>query len=203
MDQSIRIIAPETDGIAVCDLHFALIEALYVEAMVLADEARAYFETAHSASQKTTGQKTTGPKNPGPKNLGPNFLDQKMMDLKPATDMSSAEIPPLVRVGFACESLKTTTRMMQIIAWLLFQRAIHAGEVGCDSVTAKSAQLGEAIPSDPDICRNLPDAARVIIATSEQLYDRVHRLHQNRLRPRVAPPASPVRAMLSQLEHAF
>ncbi len=173
MDQSVRIIDPESEDVAVRDLHFSLIEALYVEAMVLADEARAYFETAHSATQKIPSSSET------------------------------TEIPPLLRVGFACESLKTTTRLMQIISWLLYQRAIHAGEVGRDIAGAKASQLGEAIPSDPEICRHLPDSARLIITTSEQLYDRVLRLHQNRQRPRTAPPASPVRAMLSQLEHAF
>ena len=68
-----------------------LIDGLYVEAMVLADEARSYFDT-----------------------LGRD--DRLALD-------------PLDRVGFSCESLKVTTRLMHVIAWLLTQRAVAAGEL--------------------------------------------------------------------------
>ena len=58
-----------------------LIDGLYVEAMVLADEARSYFDTGGRD-------------------------DRLALD-------------PLDRVGFSCESLKVTTRLMHVIAWLL------------------------------------------------------------------------------------
>ncbi len=38
-------------------------------------------------------------------------------------------LDPFARVGFACESLKVTTRIMHIVAWLLTQRAIESGEI--------------------------------------------------------------------------
>ena len=38
-------------------------------------------------------------------------------------------LDPLDRVGFSCESLKVTTRLMHVIAWLLTQRAVAAGEL--------------------------------------------------------------------------
>lgn len=151
------------------DLHFDLIEALYIEAMVLADEARAYFEQTSNT---------------------PNHPDMVHMR-------------PMVRVGFSCESLKTTTRMMQIISWLLFQRAIHAGELDAEQAAARMNDLGDGIASDPETCRQLPDTARLIIAASEQLYGRVARLQRHQARPRAAPPASPVHAMQLQLETAF
>src|SRR5690349_17473244 len=68
-----------------------LINSLYTEAMLLADEARAYFDEA-----------------------GRNDRQQ---------------LEPFVRVGFACESLKVTTRIMHIVAWLLTQRAVESGEI--------------------------------------------------------------------------
>ena len=64
-----------------------LIDALYTEAMLLADEARAYFDEAGREER--------------------NALE------------------PFARVGFACESLKVTTRIMHIVAWLLTQRAVE------------------------------------------------------------------------------
>src|SRR5258708_25609012 len=69
-----------------------LIDSLYTEAMLLADEARSYFD-----------------------DLGRN---------------DRATLHPFARVGFACESLKVTTRIMHIVAWLLTQRAIESGEIG-------------------------------------------------------------------------
>src|SRR6476659_5307082 len=66
-----------------------LIDSLYTEAMLLADEARSYFDDAGR--------------------------DERSM------------LEPAARVGFACESLKVTTRIMHIVAWLLTQRAIESG----------------------------------------------------------------------------
>ena len=59
--------------------------------MLLADEARAYFDEAGRDERLT--------------------------------------LEPFARVGFACESLKVTTRIMHIVAWLLTQRAVESGEI--------------------------------------------------------------------------
>ena len=71
-----------------------LINSLYTEAMLLADEARSYFDDAGRDERQT--------------------------------------LEPFARVGFACESLKVTTRIMHIVAWLLTQRAIESGEIADD-----------------------------------------------------------------------
>ena len=39
-----------------------------------------------------------------------------------------AELEPFARVGFACESLKVTTRIMHIVAWLLTQKAVETAK---------------------------------------------------------------------------
>ena len=66
-----------------------LIDGLYTEAMLLADEVRAYFD-----------------------DVGRDARD--LLD-------------PIERVLFSCESLKVTTRLMHVIAWLLTQRAVEVG----------------------------------------------------------------------------
>ena len=83
-----------------------LVDALYVEAMVLADEARSYFDT-----------------------IGRD--DRLSLD-------------PIDRVGFSCESLKVTTRLMHVIAWLLTQRAVDAGEMAPREALEPSRRLGPA-----------------------------------------------------------
>lgn len=137
-----------------------LVESLYTEAMLLADEARTYFD-AQGRSER-------------------DGLD------------------PFVRVGFACESLKVTTRLMHIIAWLLTQRAIDSGEIGRGGNSRPERRLGYAGDSDPAVVEQLPAPARALIAASNDLYQRVKRLDEDSLNE--APVPSPARALMGRLE---
>ena len=140
-----------------------LIDSLYVEAMLLADEARAYF-------------------------------DKHGRDDRLALD-------PLVRVGFSCESLKVTTRLMHIIAWLLTQRAVEAGELTAAQASKPDRQLGEAVESDPEVLEQLPESALALIQTSRDLYERVRRLAEGGAGE--AQAQSPARSLLSRLERSL
>src|SRR5438309_6784118 len=102
-----------------------LIDALYTEAMLLADEARSYFDDAGRDERAT--------------------------------------LEPFARVGFACESLKVTTRIMHIVAWLLTQRAIEAGEIREGGGRRPERRLGNAQDSDAAVVEQLPPAARKLI----------------------------------------
>jgi regulator of CtrA degradation len=136
-----------------------LIESLYTEAMLLADEARAYFDAQGR--------------------------------------MERDGLDPFVRVGFACESLKVTTRLMHIIAWLLTQRAIETGEISPGG-RRPERRLGFAGESDPVVVEQLPSAARALVASSSDLYARVKRLDDDSFSD--APAASPARALMGRLE---
>jgi regulator of CtrA degradation len=134
-----------------------VINALYLEAMLLADEARAYF-------------------------------DQFSRDARDG-------MTPLQRVTFSCESLKVTTRLMHIVAWLLGHRSVIEAGVGAVPT------LGSATASDPAVFKGLPNEALNIIKTSEELYNRIARLEGQMERQMDAE--SPVRSMQSRLERAF
>ena len=140
-----------------------LIDSLYVEAMLLADEARAYFDR-HGREDR-------------------DGLD------------------PLVRVGFSCESLKVTTRLMHVIAWLLTQRAVRAGEISMENSRSRSRRLGEAPESDAALVERLPNAARGLIQASRELYARAQRLDHGH--DVLGPQASPARSLLSRLERSL
>lgn len=140
-------------------LNRKVIDSLYVEAMVLADEARAYFDRA-----------------------------------KDAAEMRQT---PILRVALSCEAIKVTTRLMNLISWLLTRRAIAKGE---NAILAPKP-LAHIPPSPGAELARLPGEARAIIEASIDLYARVARIDlgpQSRLR---AP--SPVRTLISQLESAF
>lgn len=130
-----------------------LIDSLYVESMVLADEARSYF-------------------------------DQFGRDAR-------AGMTPLQRVSFSCESLKVTTRLMHSIAWLLAQR------------TAQGAQnpLVAAAPSEEATIASLPEEARQLIRSSEDLYRRIQRL--DRRLGEDADDRSPALRLRERLEQVF
>jgi regulator of CtrA degradation len=140
-----------------------LVDSLYVEAMVLADEARSYFDSEATADREA--------------------------------------MAPDLRVHFACESLRVTTRLMHVIAWLLTQRAVAAGEITAADATKPDRRLGEAPESDQLLARAFPAAARELIQTSQELYDRVRRL--DRLSGQPAQPFSPARTLLNRIERSF
>lgn len=140
-----------------------LIDSLYTEAMVLADEARTYFDRSGR--------------------------EERML------------LDPLVRVGFSCESLKVTTRLMHVIAWLLTQRAVSAGELTLAQANKPERQLGDAVESDEDVVRQLPESARNLIQSSRELYERVQRVSQGGASSEFAQ--SPARSLLNRLERSL
>lgn len=141
-----------------------LVDALYTEAMLIADEARSYFEDGGRDER-----------------LG---------------------LDPFERVGFSCESLKVTTRLMHVVAWLLTQRALASGEVDDAAVRRPGRRLGKAAESDLALVERLPQSAQDLVHASRELYGRVKRLDEDtRSEPVVAP--SPARALQNRLERAF
>jgi regulator of CtrA degradation len=151
------------DDTARAELTPKLVDSLYVEAMVLADEARSYFDCA-------------------------------------ARDDRLA-LDPVDRVGFSCESLKVTTRLMHVIAWLLTQRAVAAGELTRAQAGETERRLGPAPASDEALLPRLPEAASELIRASEELYQRVLRLDEGSFGDPSA--ASPARSLLNRLERSL
>ena len=140
-----------------------LVDSFYTEAMLLADEARSYFDEAGRD-------------------------DRALLD-------------PFVRVNFACESLKVTTRIMHIVAWLLTQRAIESGEIQFAEGQRPERRLGHAQESDSEIVSRLPQAAQRLVNSSSDLYARVRRLDEGHLASE--PPLSPARALMGRLERGL
>ena len=140
-----------------------LIDSLYTEAMLLADEARHYFDDVGRDDRAT--------------------------------------LEPFARVGFACESLKVTTRIMHIVAWLLTQRAIESGEINWMQGRRPERRLGHAQDSDPLVIEQLPPAAQRLIQSSADLYARIKRIDEGQLE--IEPVQSPARALMGRLERGL
>ncbi|MFK8250306.1 protease adaptor protein RcdA [Ancylobacter terrae] len=80
--------------------------------------------------------------------------------------------------AYAIESMRLTTRLMQLASWLLLQRAVNEGELTPeDAVREKSkVDLGRLEPLDPDHARLLPDSLIALIADVRDLQRRILRL---------------------------
>jgi regulator of CtrA degradation len=110
-------------------------------------------------------------------------------------------LDPKARVQFACEALKATTRLMHVIAWLATRRAIATGELAEGDPSTPERRLGESAPSDTQVLGAMPTAARRLILTGIDLYERVGRVAAGIEAPIAA--YSPARALLQRLERAF
>ncbi len=116
-----------------------IIEALYSEALVLADEVRAVF--AAGVREPLAGEDA------------------------------------FARLALSTEGLKTTTRMMHVLAWLLNQRALFSGVLSENQV-----RLHGALPpdrgSDEAQLALLEPETRALIADTEKLHQRIARLDE-------------------------
>jgi regulator of CtrA degradation len=117
------------------DISKPIIEALYCEALVLADEVRAAFDLAP-----------------------PRCAEED-----------------LVRIALSVEGLRTTTRMMHVLAWLLNHRAYFAGELS-EFQLRRHGVLPPDRAADPEQLAKLEPETRALIAETEAFHGRVSRL---------------------------
>jgi len=114
-------------------------------------------------------------------------------------------LPSKAALTYAGESMRLTTRLMQVASWLLVQRAVSEGEMSPTEAQNEKYRLGAR-----EICRGsrpegtdlLPAKLLELLARSMNLYERVERLDQMIYgRPEVAPAG--VTAQLDRLQAAF
>ena len=145
------------------NINHEIIEDLYSEALLLADDARAVFDLR-------IGEK------------GDNASDS-------------------LKIALSIEGLRTTTRVMHVLAWLLNQRAYLAGELSAAQL-ARHNELPEERSADPANLEALEPETRALIRESEDLHARVARLDRE-IRRAEDHADAPVQAMQDRLAQAF
>lgn len=128
-----------------------------------------------------------------------SYFDSQCEDARGAMDV-------MTRLSFTCESLKVTTRLMHVIAWLLTQRGWQRGELSWDELSDPRHVLGDAAPTEDDVLAMLPAEARELVLGSEDLYDRVRRLQDKILgcaQDGDEGPEGPARALQSRLRTVY
>jgi regulator of CtrA degradation len=111
-------------------------------------------------------------------------------------------------LAYATESMRLTTRLMQLASWLLLHRAVKEGEMSLSQANKEKSKvkLSSSEMHDPNNIELLPATLSELIARSQILQSKVRRLDTNiHQRATVAETVAlnPVERQLGLLKAAF
>jgi len=119
-------------------------------------------------------------------------------------------LPRSEALAYAAESMRLTTRLMQIASWLLLQRAVNQGELTKTQAASDRHRVKlhqQDLAAAPEMFERLPQRLRDLAIHSVRLQARIIHLDQliYSVQPKAtpAPAPSPVEAQLEMLKNAF
>lgn len=122
----------------------------------------------------------------------------------------SKGLPGQVTVLYATESMRLTTRLLELASWLLIRRALKEGEITPKEAEAKRARVKLQTLGRPGHTKGfteLPQGLRDLIEASFQLHDRIVQLDRAMLPKNEGveqeQAANPVANQIDTLERAF
>jgi len=120
---------------------------------------------------------------------------------------ASKRLSRAAALAYAGESMRLTTRLMQVASWLLVQRAMRDGEIDLSEASSEKYRL---ISREPQPAANfagadeLPEALKALIIKGGAIYERVRRLDETMYEGGEAETsANPVSDQLAMLQAAF
>jgi regulator of CtrA degradation len=111
-----------------------------------------------------------------------------------------------VGLTYATESMRLTTRLMQLASWLLLHRAVKEGEMTLTQANREKTKvkLSAADPGPADLIEKLPQQLQDLITRSMSLQARVRRLDSTmHASPDQATIGNPLVPQLNRLKAAF
>ncbi|MEO7739190.1 MAG: DUF1465 family protein [Novosphingobium sp.] len=114
------------------------------------------------------------------------------------SDFAEAE-EDLARIALSCEALRTTTRMMHAIAWLLNRRAYFSGELSEFQLRRQGRLSAVPSRSDPEHAAMLDSKIRELISATERFYERLLRLDSGWRDSHSAPQPGAIARMRERL----
>jgi regulator of CtrA degradation len=111
-----------------------------------------------------------------------------------------------VGLTYATESMRLTTRLMQLASWLLLHRAVKEGEMTLTQANREKTKvkLSAADPGPADLIEKLPQQLQDLITRSMSLQARVRRLDSTmHAAPDQATIGNPLVPQLNRLKAAF
>jgi regulator of CtrA degradation len=122
---------------------------------------------------------------------GPGRQDAKLLDRHGA-------------IAYATESMRLTTRLMQLASWLLLQRAVSAGELSIEEARKEKHRisLGDIGAGHPlSGSEQLPEGLKSLVGRSLRLHERIQTL--DAMLAAKSAQASPVSHQLDRLAQVF
>jgi regulator of CtrA degradation len=137
---------------------------------------------------------------------GMDLVEETAAYLDGAGRQASKLLSRSAALAYAAESMRLTTRLMQVASWLLVQRAVREGDMPADAACEDRYRL-----SGEEVCRatgegaeGLPHELLGLLDRSERLYERVRHLDR---RMYVEGPSddaeNPVLSQQDRLKNAF
>lgn len=121
----------------------------------------------------------------------------------------SKKLPREHALSYASQSMRLTTRLMQVASWLLVQRALKEGEMTTAEAREDKYRLSSARDAEAEdkplgqYARVLPALLLDLLARSETLYERIARLDRSLYGSIAAQSGNTVADQISRLEAAF
>ncbi len=92
-----------------------------------------------------------------------------------------ARLPAEIGLKASCEAFRVTSRLTQVMAWLMAQRAVHTGEMALEEACSDRYRLsGRSVCLDDSAADDdaLPRGLLSLLDRSLRLYERIARLDE-------------------------
>jgi len=112
---------------------------------------------------------------------GMELVEETAAYLDGSGRQDSKQLSRNAALAYASESMRLTTRLMQVASWLLVQRAVREGDMKPADACEDRYRLGAQDISEhkaPEGMEDLPNGLLTLLDRSERLYDRI--LHLDR-----------------------
>lgn len=122
---------------------------------------------------------------------------------------AAKKLKPPVSLTYATESMRLTTRLLELASWLLIRRSLKQGEISADEAQRKRTRIRLNTPTRVSHVKHfdeLPDGLRGLIEESVQLNERIIQLDRAMSADTQLPEAAvsnPVANQLAMLQSAF
>jgi regulator of CtrA degradation len=138
---------------------------------------------------------------------GMDLVEETAAYLDGAGRNEAKELERSVSLTYATESMRLTTRLMQLASWLLLHRAVKEGEMSLAQANREKTKvkLTAAEPGAKDMTEKLPATLQDLIERSMLLQSKVRRLDTSMHTPasEQIPIGNPLVPQLNRLKAAF
>jgi regulator of CtrA degradation len=138
-------------------------------------------------------------------NEGMGLVEETAAYLDGAGRHESKQLSRKAALAYASESMRLTTRLMQLASWLLVQRAVREGQMAAEEACRDRYRLTEELFRQPtaEHIEQLPPGLLRLLERACALYERVLHLDRRMYLEPTEADRHPVLTQLDRLAAAF